>query len=65
MDFLIESKLSNIEKELNEIKRKIYVSNSKKRFFRSAGSWAKVDTERLKKNIYESRSLSTRKKVEF
>ncbi len=65
MPTTIESKLNNIEKELREIKRKIYISNSKKKFFRSAGSWSKIDTEELKRNIYASRSITTKEKVEF
>lgn len=65
MSFTLESKLGNIERELKEVKRKMYFTNSKKRFFRAAGMWSKIDTEKLKKNIYESRSLHTREKVEF
>lgn len=65
MSFALESKLNNIEKELKEVKRKIYLTDSKKKFLRAAGSWSKIDTEKLKKNIYESRGLRTREKVEF
>jgi hypothetical protein len=63
--FAVESRLDNIEKELKEIRRKMYLESSKKRFFRSAGSWSKIDTDKLKKNIYDSRGTSTRQKVEF
>ena len=57
MSLTIESRLGNIERELKEVKRKMYLSNSKKKFIRAAGSWSEIDTEKLKKNIYESRSL--------
>ena len=57
MSLTVESRLGNIERELKEVKRKMYLSNSKKRFIRAAGSWSEIDTEKLKKNIYESRSL--------
>lgn|SRR3989338_6991628 len=62
MSFTIESRLDNIERELKEVKRKIYFAESKKKFFRSAGSWLKIDSEKLKKDIRESRKLQTRKK---
>ncbi|MEK6887585.1 MAG: hypothetical protein AABX14_01425 [Candidatus Aenigmatarchaeota archaeon] len=65
MTFALESRLGNIERELKEVKRKMYLSDSKKKFFRAAGVWSKIDTAKLKKNIYESRGLHTRKKVEF
>jgi hypothetical protein len=65
LPFAVESRLDNIEKELKEIRRKMYLESSKKRFFRSAGSWSKIDTDTLKKEIYDSREKSTRQKVEF
>ena len=65
MTITIESKLDNIEKELREIKKRLYRPDSKKKFFKAAGSWSNVDTEELKKNIYESRSVVRKEKVEF
>lgn len=45
------------ERALMELtKKKAEKSDIKSRFFRSAGSWRDVDTEALKKKIYESRS---------
>lgn len=43
-----------------------FLSPSKRdldRFYSSAGGWKDLDTEILKKNIYESRKILTRKKV--
>lgn len=37
----------------------------KSRFFKSLGGWKDIDAESLIKKIYESRDISTRKKVEF
>lgn len=34
-------------------------------FLKSAGSWKDIDAKSLIKKIYESRAISTRKKVEF
>ena len=34
-------------------------------FFSSAGSWKDVDTDVLKKQIYESRRISTRGKIKL
>lgn len=34
-------------------------------FLKSAGSWKDIDVDTLIKKIYESRTISTRKKVEF
>ncbi len=65
MPLSIETKLENIEKELKEIRRKVNLSNSRKKFFKSAGSWSKIDTEKLKKNIHESRKVVSKEKVEF
>lgn len=35
------------------------------RFLKSAGSWKDIDANALIKKIYESRTISTRKKVEL
>ena len=64
MALKIESRLGKIETEIKEIKRAIYVSRSKKRFIKAAGSWKGVNTEKLKKKIYKSRKDASRK-VEF
>lgn len=37
----------------------------KNAFFSSAGSWKDVDTDVLKKQIYESRRISTRGKIQL
>ena len=37
----------------------------KSAFLSAAGSWKDVDTEALKKQIYESRRISAREKVEL
>lgn len=60
-------KINDIEKEIKEIKIMIRVS-SKDRFSvfkESAGSWNDIDSEKLKKMIYEARGISTRPKVEL
>ena len=38
---------------------------AKEYFLRCAGKWKNVDTEKMKKKIYESRKLDTRKKIEL
>ncbi|MBI2529623.1 MAG: hypothetical protein HYW05_00585 [Candidatus Diapherotrites archaeon] len=38
---------------------------SRKRFLSSAGGWADIDTEKLKREIYASRMLAKRAGVEF
>lgn len=53
------------EKILSESMRKETMNKSKDLFLRSAGSWKDIDAESLIKKIYESRKISTRKKVEF
>lgn len=65
MPSALESKLDDIERELKEIKRKMYLPDSKKRFFRAAGSWSKLDTEKLKKRMHKSKNVHTRGRVEF
>ena len=49
----IELRLEKLENEIKKL-RKEYMPNTK-RFFRAAGSWKKIDTEKIKKKIYESR----------
>ena len=49
----IEIRLEKLENEIKKL-RKEYIPNTK-RFFKSAGSWKKMDTEKIKKRIYESR----------
>lgn len=54
------------EKALMEITRKATEKKDiKSRFLKSAGSWKDIDTDSLIKKIYESRTVSTRKKVEL
>ncbi len=43
----------------------ITVSFPKNSFLRAAGSWSDLDTESIKKRIYESREVSLRPKVEL
>ena len=61
----LEIKLEKIESEIKKLKRDILKPTSKKKFFRSAGSWKKVNTERLKKKVYDSRKSPSRRKVEL
>jgi len=45
-----------------------FLSPSKKnleRFCSSAGGWEDLDTEKLKKEIYKSRQISTRRKIKL
>ncbi len=51
-----EKILSEIIKEEKNIKREDL-------FLKSAGSWKDIDADSLIKKIYESRTISTRKKV--
>ncbi len=53
----IHIKLENLEKELKEIKQ---MMRSKERFFKAAGGWKDLDTEKLKDEIYESRNRPSR-----
>jgi len=50
-------KLVKIKTRLKGIKRKLYISRSKNKFFKAAGSWKNVNTEKLKKKIYASRKF--------
>lgn len=54
------AKLNRIEDELRSLKSMI---RSKERFLRSAGRWRDLDTEKLKKDIYKARSVSTRRRA--
>jgi len=49
---------------LESIRRDVK-AKSKDLFLKSAGSWKDIDADSLIKKIYESRTVSTRKKVEF
>ena len=61
----LELRLEKIENEIKKLREVMFSVSSKKRFFRSAGSWKGLDTERLKKKVYDSRKASSRRKVEF
>lgn len=54
-----------VEKALMEVMKKPEVKVSRNLFLKSAGSWKDIDAKSLIKKIYESRAISTRKKVEF
>jgi hypothetical protein len=56
------SKLSKIEDELRSLKN---VIRSKERFLRSAGKWGDLDAEKLKKDIYDAREISSRRRAVF
>lgn len=56
------AKLTRIEDELRSLKNMI---RSKERFLRSAGKWGDLDTEKLKKDIYDARGISTRRRAVF
>jgi predicted ATPase with chaperone activity len=58
----IDALLNKIESEIKNLKIMV---RSKERFLRAAGKWADLDTEKLKKEIYEARTISTRAKVEL
>lgn len=53
------------EKALMEVMKKPKVGMGGDLFLKSAGSWRDVRTKPLIEKIYESRTTSTRKKVEF
>ncbi|MFB6191669.1 MAG: hypothetical protein ABEJ64_04535 [Candidatus Nanohaloarchaea archaeon] len=57
------SKITNIERELEAVKRKI--SRDKKRFNEAAGSWSDIDAEEFKERVKEEREESTSEKVEL
>lgn len=58
----INALLNKIESEIKNLKVMI---RSKDRFLKAAGEWTDLDTEKLKKEIYEARAVSTRTKVEL
>lgn len=58
----IDALLNKIESEIKNLKIMV---RSKERFLRAAGEWADLDTEKLKKEIYKARKISTRTKVEL
>jgi hypothetical protein len=53
------------EKALIEVVKRPNVNAREDLFLKSAGGWKDINAEALIKKIYESRSISTRKKVEF
>ena len=53
------------EKILSETVRKETGNKKENLFIKSAGSWKDIDANYLIKTIYESRTVSARKKVEF
>lgn len=53
------------EKMIAETVRKKGINKREDLFLKSIGGWKDVDTDSLIKRIYERRSISTRKKVEF
>lgn len=55
MEKLTQSKLNEIENEIQSLKIMIRISTLKPQFVRAAGGWADLDTETLKRKIYESR----------
>jgi hypothetical protein len=61
----ISAKLDEIESEIRKLKIMITVSFPKNSFLRAAGTWSDLDTEIIKKRIYESREVTLRPKVEF
>jgi hypothetical protein len=54
---VIHAKLESLEKEILELKKML---RSKERFIKSAGKWHDLDTEKLCRGIYESRSRPSR-----
>lgn len=54
---------SAAEKILSEIIKKEQESSREDLFLKSAGSWKGIDADSLIKKIYQSRAISTRKKV--
>jgi hypothetical protein len=61
----ISAKLDEIESEIRKLKIMITVNFPKNSFLRAAGSWSDLDTESIKKRIYESREVSLRPKVKL
>lgn len=61
----ISAKLEEIESEIRKLKIMISVSLPKNSFIRAAGSWSDLDTENIKRRVYESREVSLRPKVGF
>ncbi len=59
----LSDRISNIERELEAVKRKI--SGNRKRFEESAGSWSDFDAEEFKDRIREERNRSVSDKVEL
>lgn len=58
--------LSNAaEKVLSDILREENAITKEDLFLKSAGSWKDLDTDSLIKEIYESRSVSTRRKIKL
>jgi len=53
----VHARLESLEKELAEIKKML---RSKEKFTRAAGGWKDLDTEKLKKDIYDSRTRPSR-----
>jgi len=53
------------EKMIIETVKKEKANKKEDLFLKSIGGWKDVDTDSLIKRIYENRSISTRKKVEF
>ena len=53
----VYAKLENLEKEILELKKML---RSKERFIKSAGKWHDLDTEKVCREIYESRNRPSR-----
>lgn len=53
------------EKILSETVKRESVSDKEDLFLKSIGGWKDIDADALIKKIYESRTVSARKKVEF
>lgn len=56
------TKISKIEEDVRSLKNLI---RSKERFLRSAGKWGDLDTEKLKRDIYDARKVSSRSRTVF
>ncbi|MFB6158190.1 MAG: hypothetical protein ABEJ95_00850 [Candidatus Nanohalobium sp.] len=59
----LSDRISNIEMELEAVKRKI--SGNRKRFLESAGSWSDFDAEEFKERVRKERNRSVSDKVEL
>ncbi|ODS35052.1 hypothetical protein BEH94_03780 [Candidatus Altiarchaeales archaeon WOR_SM1_SCG] len=59
-DVNIEGKAEVIITFLDTVKKKRKIP-----FASAAGSWSDIDTEKLKKQIYEARGISTREEVKL